>query len=292
MNKKYRVAGHIFELELPNDSPIWSLLGQYDPFFSNTEEVPLFRVEMVEDLHLKEDREILVLEPENDGQPLLNVYGCGEGILIHMAPKKDIPICGKLYISKNFDSAKLFLLNKSKSSSLFAVNNSLMLMYAFATAPYMTLEMHSSVIMHKGKGYMFLGKSGSGKSTHSSLWLKNIPDCELLNDDNPIIRFTEDGTAHVYGSPWSGKTPCYKNADATIGALTLIRQAPFNKITPMNMLEAYATIYSSCSGLKADPCMSDMLHKTIEAIVVNIPCFTLQCLPDDEASKVCFEAVR
>ncbi|MBO6066250.1 MAG: transposase, partial [Lachnospiraceae bacterium] len=81
------------------------------------------------------------------------------------------------------------------------------------------LLMHASVTMHAGKGYLFLGKSGTGKSTHSQLWINNIEGCELLNDDNPVLRVEDDGSVRVYGSPWSGKTPCYRNLDVPVGAI-------------------------------------------------------------------------
>ena len=63
-----------------------------------------------------------------------------------------------------------------------------------------------------------MGKSGTGKSTHSRLWLENVPGATLLNDDNPIVRLTLVG-AIVYGSPWSGKTPCYKNESAPLAGV-------------------------------------------------------------------------
>ncbi len=53
---------------------------------------------------------------------------------------------------------------------------------------------------------MFLGESGTGKSTHSRMWLENIEGSTLLNDDAPAVRISADGTT-AYGTPWSGKTP-------------------------------------------------------------------------------------
>ena len=111
----------------------------------------------------------------------------------------------KLWANSDFTLSKLLI--ACPSESLFAINNALMLQYAFRTAGMNTLEMHASVIENGGKGYLFLAKSGTGKSTHSKMWLRNIPDSHLLNDDNPIVRVLEDGSVRVYGSPWSGKTP-------------------------------------------------------------------------------------
>ena len=76
-----------------------------------------------------------------------------------------------------------------------AFSNAVMVAYTFATAMRSTLVAHASVVSHIGSGYMFLGKSGAGKSTHSQLWLDNMPDTELINDDNPICVYTKTETS-------------------------------------------------------------------------------------------------
>ena len=124
---------------------------------------------------------------------------------------------------------------------LFMVNNGLMMMYTLATSNKMTTLFHSSVVSCQGKAYMFLGKSGTGKSTHSQLWLKHIEGTELVNDDNPVVRII-DGEARVYGSPWSGKTPCYRNIDYPIGGIVKLKQAPKNEIRRMKPVEAYVAL--------------------------------------------------
>ncbi len=85
-------------------------------------------------------------------------------------------------------------------------------------ANHQTIKIHASVIEKGGKALVFMGKSGTGKSTHSRNWLKFVPDCQLLNDDEPIIRVLNDGSVRVYGAPWSGSTPCYRNASAEVAA--------------------------------------------------------------------------
>lgn len=84
-------------------------------------------------------------------------------------------------------------------------------LFALSTDDKGTVLFHAAVVSHEGRGYMFLGPSGTGKSTHASLWLKYIDGTELVNDDNPVVRITDDGQATVFGSPWSGKTPCYRH---------------------------------------------------------------------------------
>lgn len=63
----------------------------------------------------------------------------------------------------------------SGNETNFVLNNFLMMLYAFNAARHHTLLMHASVVATEtGKGYLFLGKSGTGKSTHTGLWLQQF----------------------------------------------------------------------------------------------------------------------
>lgn len=175
----------------------------------------------------------------------------------------------------------------------FAVNNFLMMLYAFNAARYDTLLMHASVIQSGGKGYLFLGKSGTGKSTHTSLWLKHVPGCRLLNDDNPIVRLdAQTGQATVYGSPWSGKTPCYLKESAPLGAFVRLEQAPQNEIEREDKVHAFAALLPSCSCLKQDKEIYDAIVSTVTRLATLCPVFHLKCLPDKEAALLCHDTVE
>jgi hypothetical protein len=172
-----------------------------------------------------------------------------------------------------------------------AIDNALMIMYALATADRQTVLFHAAVVSHEGRGYMFLGPSGTGKSTHASLWQRYIAGTALVNDDNPVVRIGEDGEATVYGSPWSGKTPCYRNVRYPLGAIVLLSQAPYNKIQRLGAIHAYAALVESISGKRWDGHIADGLHQTENALASSIPVWHLECLPDEEAAKLCNETI-
>ena len=134
---------------------------------------------------------------------------------------------------------------------------------------------------------MFLGHSGTGKSTHSQQWLHAFTDAELLNDDNPVVRLLSDETVQVYGSPWSGKTPCYKNKDVPVGALVQLVQAPHNTIQRLKMTQAYPYILASVCGLKLQPDIMDRLYESIAQLLELCPVYKLECLPNLEAAQLC-----
>jgi len=292
MTKTYCVAGHCFSLTLPDQPDIWPSLSNYIPFEVNEGEV-LFDVKAVDKLEQCASELVLSQCDEDEpGMSRIDLFKCDCGWLIDLYLTLKSPLTARVRCDSSFSHALLHLEEGPVSRQVYGINNTMMLMYAFRTIGLCTLEMHASVTVKDGRGYLFLGKSGTGKSTHSRQWLENIPDTWLLNDDNPVVRTFPDGTVRVYGTPWSGKTPCYKNKDVQVGAVVLIRQCPENKIKQMSVPESYATIYSSSSGFKADEEMSDNLYNAISTFVLNVPCFLLDCRPDGDAARVCYAAVR
>lgn len=122
-------------------------------------------------------------------------------------------------------------------------------MFNIAALERRAVAVHSSVISLDGRAVLFLGESGTGKSTHTRLWREHIPGARLLNDDSPIIRIAPEGAAEAAsapaadtipalqgvlacGSPWSGKTPCYRNVSHPIAGIVRLSQAPQNRHPP------------------------------------------------------------
>ena len=275
----YTVAESVFSVTL-DDTAIMDGLSNYAPF-EGKGDFPLAFDISVESFE-ESDKVLYFNEVIDKDAPLIVVYRCGEDWLFEMSPTSFQPYCAKLLSNHDFSQAKLMIVENADLH--FVVDTSCMLMYAFSNAAHGVLEMHASVIENQGKGYLFLGKSGTGKSTHSRLWLANVPESHLLNDDNPIVRLCSDGRVWVFGSPWSGKTPCYINKGVPVGGFVKLNQAPENKIRRCALPEAYAALYSSVSGLKMNREMYDGLHETMEKTVISVPFYHLDCLPDADAA--------
>ena len=125
-----------------------------------------------------------------------------------------------------------------------AVRFGLWFMTALATVGHNVTPVHSSAIVCNGRAVLFLGESGTGKSTHTRLWRENIAGAVLLNDDSPFIGFV-DGRATAFGAPWSGKTPCYKQEQYPIAAIVRLSQAPHNAIRPLRSVHAIGALLPS-----------------------------------------------
>jgi hypothetical protein len=165
----------------------------------------------------------------------------------------------------------------------------LMIVFAHSAVLHKTLMIHASVIEKDQKGYVFLGKSGMGKSTHSALWLQYVEDTSLFNDDNPAIRIEEDGCVNVYGTPWSGKTPCYKNRKAQLQAMVRLQQAPENRFTWKKGVDALTSLLPSCLSMRWNSLLYTQMCNLLEEIIEKVNIGYLACLPDKEAALLCYK---
>ena len=165
------------------------------------------------------------------------------------------------------------------------------IMFGITIAPLGAIAIHSSVIVKNHEAVLCLGESGTGKSTHTRLWRENIEDARLLNDDSPIIRMI-DGKCIVYGSPWSGKTPCYVNKNVPARAFMRLSQAPYNKIHRLPALSAIGAILPSCPPAFAyDNALQDHICNTVSDIISCTPVYHLECLPDAAAAELSYSTI-
>ncbi|MBR1400545.1 MAG: hypothetical protein IJ562_03010 [Prevotella sp.] len=266
------------------------LLPSFEPFRQESTDDDLFFQITVDD----------ELKPRpKEGKEHIGKFDTGNGETI----VDRFPDGGYQYIIKNINGYECCLMQANKDFSdcrcalngnynmrCFGLNNALMLIFAFAGSLRQTVLIHASLVRHNGYGYAFIAKSGTGKSTQVSMWLRHIPNCDLMNDDNPIIRII-DGQPFIYGSPWSGKTPCYRQVKAPLGAITRIDRAKENSVEKLPPIEAFASLLPSCSSMRWDKDIFDAICNNVTKIVETTGLYILHCLPNKEAAIVCHQAI-
>jgi hypothetical protein len=282
----YEVAGHRFAVTAEDD--LLQKMDQYEPFLVQEDKTEglVFWLKVVEESEFPSTEGKTEENLQEEGIEKIVIGHVGQQPYFEFWSRDNCK--GRMLVDANWQEVIL----TNPDQTLYALNNAAMLMYAMATSRKKTALFHSSVVEHQGRAYMFLGKSGTGKSTHSQLWIKYIPETQLVNDDNPVVRVFDDGTATVYGSPWSGKTPCYRNVSYPIGGIVKLAQAPMNRIRRLSGVEAYAEVVPSISGKRWDKALADGLHETENALIKNVPMWHLDCLPDEEAARLCFENIN
>lgn len=98
--------------------------------------------------------------------------------------------------------------------------------------------LHSSCVVVDGFAYLFSADSGTGKSTHTNLWLEKFKGkAYILNDDKPAIRKI-DGKIYACGTPWSGKYDISQPKIVPIAAIALLERSETNYIKPAETKKA------------------------------------------------------
>ena len=285
-SKTFQIAGLNIRLSFAaSDKNSMLLLPSFAPFQTDEKGGDYFFTLTVDDT-LRPAQEKKLVRTFDTGNGDTVVYQLPDGgyqYIIRDIRNRD---CCLLITNERFTDCRCAL-NGDWTMRSFGLNDALMLIFAFAGSYRQTMLIHASCIMLGEWAYPFIAQSGTGKSTHSSLWLKHIEGAELLNDDNPIVRILDDGQPYIYGSPWSGKTPCYRNRRARLGAVTRIDRAPQNSIERLKPIQAFASLLPACSSMKWDTVIYNNLCDAVTRLIETTPIYTLHCLPDEEAALLC-----
>ena len=151
------------------------------------------------------------------------------------------------------------------------------------------MMLHSSAVVYNGKGYLFSAPSGTGKSTHTQLWLKEFEGSYILNDDKPAIMLTDKGI-YVYGTPFSGKTDWNVNTGVPLQGICALERGEKNTIERMSVEEATYRIMNQTVRPYDEEMMIKMLD-VLDEVLGKIPTYKLYCNIDAEAAHISYEAM-
>lgn len=150
--------------------------------------------------------------------------------------------------------------------------------------------LHSSCIVYENKAYLFSAPCGTGKSTHTQIWLKRFPGSYILNDDKPAVRITDRGV-FVYGTPFSGKTDLNVNAEVPIGGICILGRDTTNHIHETTVEDALFNILNQ-TVRPVDEENMDMLLTTLDKVLAEIPVYRLYCNMELEAAEVSYNGMN
>lgn len=277
MIKDYQIAGHRIRIE-GEESWIQAVasLDGFKPFEVIPEGEPVARFVLAHEA----PPQLIESQYENEVDNIADVFGrYNNGYLFQMF----LPDGGQFGLWKEDDSQVVYFYGLLMPR---LVRFSLWIAYGLVTLPLQTVAIHTSVIQYKGRTVLFLGESGTGKSTHTRLWRENIQDAVLLNDDSPMLRII-DGKPWMFGSPWSGKTPCYKTESYPLAACVRLSQAPYNQMRRLTIPQGYAAIHPSCPpDFAYDDTLYDYISDTLSCVLEQVPVYHLECLPDADAAQL------
>lgn len=285
----YSIADLQLELTMPSDWDVSQILPNFEPFKeSKVQDSPISCRVLISgvDLDFDKSKAKLLSDISIVWGDRFTFYETEEyyWTLIQYSKEKDK--FWKMRSSKDFTCNTIYCGKLAQEKNNF-ISWYCMVAFAQSALLHKCVLIHASVVMNKEFGYAFLGRSGTGKSTHSRLWLRYNEGFTLLNDDNPAVRIKGD-VVYVYGTPWSGKTQCYVNDFRKLGGLVRLKQAPENNFQWMRNKEALLTLLPSCSAIRWNNSLYSSLVNILIEIVSITPIAAMECLPDEDAAKLCY----
>lgn len=148
------------------------------------------------------------------------------------------------------------------------------------------MMLHSSVVLLNDQTVLFSGPSGAGKSTQASLW-REFLDAEVINGDRCIIRKIEE-VFYGCGSLWSGTSGIYRQENAPIKGIFLLKQSEENTVRRVHA-EAFAKIYSQCVVNAWDSGFIEKMTDLIVELLEQVPVYELSCRPDEDAVHIAYK---
>ena len=152
------------------------------------------------------------------------------------------------------------------------------------------LLLHAAFAEAEGKGILFAGPSGIGKSTQARLWQENCA-ARILNGDRAALR-KKSGAWWAWGLPYAGSSAIYRNEAAPLAAIVLLEQSRENSLRSLGPSEALRRLYPELMLHRWDKVFLEKALDLAEDLLCAVPVWCLRCRPDAEAVEVLKETLK
>ena len=153
------------------------------------------------------------------------------------------------------------------------------------------IMLHASAVAYKGEAYLFSADSGTGKSTHTSLWLKEFgEDAVIINDDKPALRIIS-GEIMCCGTPFSGKHDISENRLYPVKGIAFIERAEKNSISAIPPYTTLPLIMQQTVRSFSEK-RGELFLALLSDILTKVPVYSLKCNMDPEAAHVALNGIK
>ena len=195
-------------------------------------------------------------------------------------------ICVKdMYIQKQGHKALIRLKEgydaKTAAEEIFHAIRIPFLMLAESKGMY---AIHSASVLYKEKAWLFSAPSGTGKSTHASLWT-TYSDAIDINGDLNLIGIL-NGIPTVFGIPWCGTSEIFSNRNYPLGGVVFLKQAPESSIEKLNFEKALVTLSRRTISPLWNSASLEKMIKDLEPVSEAVTSLRLYCTKAPDAQKI------
>lgn len=149
------------------------------------------------------------------------------------------------------------------------------------------IQVHSSLISYHGKGIMFLGPSGIGKTTQAELW-HQYRNADIINGDLVFVEHRKDEFIG-WGTPWHGSSPYCENASVPVVAWVVLKQSNQNTIRRLSGFEMVSEVAQSIFYPLWLENGTELCMQTLDSLLKEIPVYELSCRPDEESVQLLYD---
>jgi len=178
------------------------------------------------------------------------------------------------------------------------------------------VEIHAcGVIDSLGRGHLFAGQSGAGKTTMAKLW-QDEAGITVLSDDRIVLRkmqkqtithnekskrliipchletlkqvqgdITDYGQIWMYGTPWHGDAGLASPARAPLRRVYFLTHGKKNELIPLRTTESLARLFACSFPPFYNPEALDFTLSFLEGVIKAMPCCELKFVPDERVVK-------
>ncbi len=152
------------------------------------------------------------------------------------------------------------------------------------------MMLHSSCVEKDGFAYLFSARSGTGKSTHTHLWLENLENTRIINDDKPAL-LRENGTWYACGTPFSGKTDENLDVKIPVRAIVFLFRGKDNKVKRLDKSMAAPLVLEQTIN-PVDKTLAVNMLDSLDLLLREVPVFTLHCNMEKDAAVTTYNEIE
>lgn len=149
--------------------------------------------------------------------------------------------------------------------------------------------LHACGVVMDGRGYVFCGRSGIGKTTMARLWRDR--GAILLNDDRIILRVI-DGEVRLFSSPWHGEERTVKAGNVPLAGFFHLSQAPAHRLTPIDGALASARLVATAIAPFYTAEGIAQLLEQAESLTAHAPSYDLAFARTPDVVDLCLSQRR
>lgn len=188
------------------------------------------------------------------------------------------------HLKKEGDLAIFYCLPPFDDTLRLEIFHAIRFVYLFLAPTKNLFAIHSASILYQNKAWLFSGRSGTGKSTHTNLW-SQLFETPILNGDVNLIGL-ENETAIVYGIPWCGTSGIYTTKSYPLGGIVFLKQCPTDEI--LLLADADKTLFTM-QRMITPTWTKYMLSKNLnfaKRLSKLVPIFCFGCTPNSSAAEI------